>query len=1028
MLAFWAAWSTLALELAVVSWASRARIASAWEVQHGYLGLSPTWVLLGAAGGALGGSAWILAESPSRRARTALGLLCGVGAGAVGWGVGGGRHLAEWGPRLGFAGLVAVTVGLAAFAIAPGLRRALAWARQGDTQRLVWTSAVLATIALVESVNLWVLVRLYPAFHAGLTAIALGLAVFAWAPWSVLLGRPGRAWLAATVGVVLLAAAGLVPGSRAVRGFDNLRILLLDQGPSLRWGVQLAAALAPPPPLPCADTPCDEPASEPEPTSSSGLDWTGRDIVLITIDALRADRLGASRGERPLTPELDALGREGAVFEAAYAPTPHTSYSITSLMTGKYMRPLLLQGAGEDSDTWAKLLRTYEYRTAAFYPPAVFFIDTPRFRRFESSRLDFEYSKVEFAEGQARVEQIRTYLAQQPREKRVFLWLHLFGPHEPYEEHPGFEFGPRDQDRYDSEVAFVDHTVGQVVRLVRERDPGAALLITADHGEEFGEHGGRYHGTTVYEEQVRVPLIVVAPGSVPARRIQEPVQTIDLLPTVLSALAVPRPARIRGRDLGPLLAPRDGGDPASAPKEGEGFAFAETEDFTLLAEGSFRLVCERKIGACRLFDLTSDPQQLRNVASRNVERFEAMRTRSRQLVASHGQYESRGLRAEGKGWPAPILRGIAGDGDAALELSDLLDDADPAIRRKAAELLFELRHPDTSASLRLSLTRDEDPIVRRWAALGLTRLGEGAPLVYELVRGDDVHFRRLAALALAEAGDGRGEGELIAWWNDPKARDFERSRQLLAALARIRSKKAVGPLVRSLDDVRLRPEIAATLATIGDKDARYFLVRALMQERYQTARSALVEAITALGGKSDLVIPLVRFLGVPDPLQGGLEAARRAGILHQVGGPKTDQLGRIRSLANSGVVAHLNVPPGGNGTGVRAVVRATTRGPNPGRLFLQKGTEPPRINSNKSQPRVRYRPTIEREASIEVPLRPSSEPVEVAVTLPASWKAKPGHPFALALFADQNVELHAIALVPLADELPPPEPEPWEPE
>src|SRR5690606_31484088 len=127
-----------------------------------------------------------------------------------------------------------------------------------------------------------------------------------------------------------------------------------------------------------------------------------------------------------------------------------------------------------------------------------------------------------------------------------------------------------------------------------------------------------------------------------------------------------------------------------------------------------------------------------------------------------------------------ILRGIAGDGDAALELSDLLDDADPAIRRKAAELLFELRHPDTSASLRLSLTRDEDPIVRRWAALGLTRLGEGAPLVYELVRGDDVHFRRLAALALAEAGDGRGEGELIAWWNDPKARDFERSRQLLA--------------------------------------------------------------------------------------------------------------------------------------------------------------------------------------------------------------------------------------------------------
>src|SRR5690606_31529253 len=146
---------------------------------YGYLGLGPTWALLGVAGGVLGGIAWLLTESPRRRARVAFALLCGIGAGAVGWGVGGGRHLAEWERRLGFAGLVAAAAGFVAFAALPGLRRGLAGARGGAAQRLAWTGAVLVAMAVVEAVNQLVLVRLYPAFHAGLTALALALAAFA---------------------------------------------------------------------------------------------------------------------------------------------------------------------------------------------------------------------------------------------------------------------------------------------------------------------------------------------------------------------------------------------------------------------------------------------------------------------------------------------------------------------------------------------------------------------------------------------------------------------------------------------------------------------------------------------------------------------------------------------------------------------------------------------------------------------------------------------------------------------------------
>lgn len=1067
--ALFGALGVLLLEFLLVTLGARAQIASIWELQYGSLGLAPAWILLGAAGALAGWLLLGLVEAPSWRIRAIAAGGWGLLAGATGWGVGGGRHLAELGPRLGFALLVAGFGAATAYLGGPLVARGLRAARRSARGRGLFTIAVLAALFALEVVNQTVLVRLYPAFHGALTGLTLALAALAVAPFVGELRGCWQPWAIGGAALVVIAGAALVPGARAVRGFDNLRWILLERAPSLRWGVQLAARVAPPSAPAredlCTDDCAEEPVAPPSASAagaSAGLDWRGRDIVLLTVDALRADRLGAYGNSRGLTPALDALAREGAVFEAAYAPTPHTSYSITSLMTGKYMRPLLLQGAGEDSDTWAGLLRTYEYRTAAFYPPAVFFIDTPRFRRFETSRLDFEYSKVEFAEGEKRLGQIREYLDQQPPDRRIFLWLHLFGPHEPYEAHEGFDYGARDIDRYDSEVAFADRTLDAVVRAVRARNPQAVILVTADHGEEFGEHGGRYHGTTVYEEQVRVPLLVVAPGSVTPRRIAEPVQTIDLLPTVLEALAVPRPARIRGRDLGPLLtgqsAPRE---PGTEP----GLAVAETEDHTLLAEGTFRLICERRIGACQLFDLAKDPGQRKDVSTEHPERFERMRARSRHIAASHGEYETRGLRAEGRGWPAPILRGISGDADAAPELSELLDDADPAIRRKAAELLFELARPETSGSLRLSLARDEDVVVRRWAALALTRLGEGAPLVYELVADGPQPFRRLAALALAETGDARGERELIAWWAKADERDFDRSRQLLRALARIRSKDAVGPLVRSLSDVRLRPDIARTLATIGDKDARGFLVRALNQERYQSARGALVDAIVKLGGKGELVVPLVRFLGVPDPLQGGLAQAQRAGILHHVGGPKDDQLRRIRSLANSGVVAHLNVPPGGNGKGVRVLLRATTRGGETGRIYLQKGTEPPRENSKDSHLKVRYRPTIEREKALEVVIAPSEVPpptpatlpassalrasalpvalapaeravtegaaepgvVEVAVTLPAEWRARPGHPFALALFADQNVQLEAIALVPLADELPPPPPEPWQP-
>jgi hypothetical protein len=677
------------------------------------------------------------------------------------------------------------------------------------------------------------------------------------------------------------------------------------------------------------------------------------------------------------------------------------------------MRPLLLQGAGEDSDTWAGLLRTYGYHTAAFYPPAVFFIDQSRFESFEKRALDFEYRWVEFAEGEKRLAQVREYLASAPRDKPLFVWVHLFGPHEPYEAHSGLNFGDRDVDRYDAEVAAADATLGQLVQLINARGTEAVTIVSADHGEEFGDHGGRYHGSSVYEEQVRVPMVVVGPG-VKQQRVSEVVQTIDLLPSVLGALGVPRPPRIRGRDLGPLL--------SGARAAGAGTAYAETDEQALYAEGNLRLLCARRLGACKLFDLEKDPRQTRDASADHPDALARLRDKQRELSASHGRYEQTGLRAEGKGWPAAILRGAGGDGDAAEEIATLLDDADASIRRKAAELLFELRRKETAPALRLALGRAEDENVRRYAALALTRLGEGAPLTVELLDSPDLHLRRLAALALGETGDKRGEQLLIAWWRDEKARDFQRSRELLEVLGSLRSKDAVVPLMQSLPDVRLRPYIAAALGKIRDEAAAGALLHALNDERMQSTRVALATALVDLDSGPALATPLARFLGVPDPLPGGLALAQRAKILEHIGGPSGRDAARLARDANLGVKLTLTIPAGGNGKGVRLLVRVKNTGSAPGALLFSRGVDGPSQPSRPTLPRL---PVIDESQALRLSVPPSAEPTELAARLPDSFGARAALRASFVLYAERGIDVETLALVPLSDELPPPPPKPW---
>lgn len=860
----------LVVENLAIEHGYRTEFVGTWEIGSARTNVAPIALAL-----SLPVAISIVALARLARAGRAVGvaIVFGIGGAALGVGLSTGRHLANLAIRIPFVIVSALVGGLVAW----GLARSLPRARPSVVATLGVAVAVLAWLT-----DAFVLRRLYPAFHLALYFLTL----FAWSSLSLV--PPRRSWVTSAVALTgIVMACGAVAwaprASARLRDHDNVRRIFLERAPLLGRAVVIASQMSPPPPLEEDDASTSTLMNLRDRSGAPALDWRGHDIVLVTIDALRADHLSSYGYGRRTTPNIDALAEKGARFENAYCPTPHTSYSIASMMTGKYMKPLLALGPQDETETWPVQLQRYGYRTAAFYPPAVFFIDEHRFRRLRDQNLGFEYKKEEFADPELRRAQIARYLSVAPRDRPVFLWVHLFEPHEPYEMHPAHPFsGEPRVDAYDSEIAEADVLVGDLVKLVGERrPPGTVFIVSADHGEEHGDHGGRYHGTTVYEEQVRVPLVVVGPGVVP-HVVSSPVQTIDLLPTTLAALDVPIPPRLRGRDLGRALAF------AEAANE-EGLAFAETDDYTLVARGKDRLVCARKIGSCALYDVSLDRAEKKPLTD-HEPRIAELRRLTAAIERETGKIEASTL-------PEALRRGLQGDRDAAGDIAPLLDDARPDIRRIAARCAFKLHVPEMTPQLQRTFSRDEDAEVQHWTAMALVRGGVGRgerstngergpeSVAHALLESGTAEERVAAALAFAEQGDGRGEAQLVERWTaafGPDARtpgELDEARALLTAFVRLRSKAAVVPIVRSLDDVRLRPHLVEALGELGDGRAKEPLLRAFASERYLHLRPLEAKALVKLGARSELLAPLARFAGTPEPMAEAIRFARDAKLL-----------------------------------------------------------------------------------------------------------------------------------------------------
>jgi arylsulfatase A-like enzyme/Tfp pilus assembly protein PilF len=353
-------------------------------------------------------------------------------------------------------------------------------------------------------------------------------------------------------------------------------------------------------------------------------------LVLVTIDTLRADRVGAYGYAGAETPALDGLARRGARFEQAQSPVPLTGPSHSTILTGQYppvhgVRENVTFRLGDRHPTLAAILKKQGYRTAAFvaaYPLA----------RVYGFGQGFDHYNEDFREtpvGGQGAERPGNEVADRAIEwlsrgdGPFFTWLHFYDPHSPYR--APAPYGARFADRpYDGEVAFADAQVGRVLEALRaaglEEDTVVAVL--SDHGEGLGEHGEATHGILIYEATLRVPFVVAGPDVGKGVVVPTRVGLVDVLPTLLGLLGVGPPPDLPGRDLRPALR----GEPIRPePLYAESLFGRLTCRWSSLrgfAGGEWKLV---EGAEPELFDLSTDPGETRNLAAREPERLERMR-------------------------------------------------------------------------------------------------------------------------------------------------------------------------------------------------------------------------------------------------------------------------------------------------------------------------------------------------------------------------------------------------------------------
>ena len=356
-------------------------------------------------------------------------------------------------------------------------------------------------------------------------------------------------------------------------------------------------------------------------------------VLLITLDTVRADRIGAYGYAAAKTPNLDALARDGVRFDDAVAAAPITGPAHAAIFTGRYPGRLGVRDNASTplpphANTLAHVLSERGFATGGFI--GAFILDRPYgfakgFTQFDSgfTRVDSGHEANAERRGNLVVDDAVKWIQSLPSDRPFFAWTHLYDPHAAYLPPEPFasEFAGR---LYDGEIAFVDQQIGRLLEALRGRNALARTLVIAiaDHGESLGDHGEDEHGVFLYESVIRIPWIMSGPGVPRGRAVAGQVRAIDLFPTLLDLLGLARAEGVDGESLVTLF---DGRAPAKRPA-----AFAETwyprlhygwsELRSLRADGWKAIDAPRP----ELYNLKEDPGEQRNVYSLQRELADRM--------------------------------------------------------------------------------------------------------------------------------------------------------------------------------------------------------------------------------------------------------------------------------------------------------------------------------------------------------------------------------------------------------------------
>ena len=344
-------------------------------------------------------------------------------------------------------------------------------------------------------------------------------------------------------------------------------------------------------------------------------------LLLVTIDTLRADRLGCYGYSQIETPNLDRIARQGALFENAVASAPLTAPSHASMMTGVYPTVHKVRNTGgfvlsPSEAKLAKILQDQGWDTAAFVGSSVLkgrFGFNQGFAVYDdempTSKSGSAVAEPERRAGEVVDRAVKWLDAQSG--KPFFLWVHVYDPHIPYD--PPDPFREKYKDRpYDGEIAYTDQQLGRLFDTVarKSRPENTLIAVLSDHGESFSEHGEYTHGVFLYDTTLRIPFLMAGAGIPAGLRVKQQARTIDLLPTVMELMGGKAPVGIQGTSLAPAFRGKE------VPTA---YAYAETL-FPKLNMGWAELRAMRttrwkyiRAPKPELYDLAQDPAETTNV-------------------------------------------------------------------------------------------------------------------------------------------------------------------------------------------------------------------------------------------------------------------------------------------------------------------------------------------------------------------------------------------------------------------------------